>query len=160
MTVQVLPNAVDNKMKQLVLLVQEEGNSQIANLLFRIFRGWYEVYSFEVTKIDFEPVDVNVEKLFSVRDEYYTIYRIHTLQTYFFLEYPSNFPSAQISTRLNVFIHANYPWTFAYRFVRIEIEVSIPEDRPYICQFLVDPLLLQFSRSCISQVCNEFYQTW
>ena len=34
---EVLPNAVDNKMEEVMLLVEKQGNSEIADLFFRVF---------------------------------------------------------------------------------------------------------------------------
>jgi len=60
---QVFPNTVDDQVKQLVLFVQEQGNSQIPNLLFGVFIRRDEIDSLEVTKVDIVSLDVNVEEL-------------------------------------------------------------------------------------------------
>lgn len=60
---EVLPNAVDHKMEQLVLLMEEQRHGQIANLLLRVFIRRDQVHSLEVPKIDIPAQDVDVKQL-------------------------------------------------------------------------------------------------
>jgi hypothetical protein len=63
---QVLPYAVDDEVYQLVLLVQEQSNSEISDLLLRVLGGRDEVDGFEMSKIDVPPENVDVQQLADV----------------------------------------------------------------------------------------------
>lgn len=60
---EILFDAIDNKMQKFVLLVEEEGNSKIADLLFRIFSRRYQVQCFKVAKVDVPSENIDVEQL-------------------------------------------------------------------------------------------------
>lgn len=50
-------------MQEVVLFVEEERDSQVTNLFFRVLCCRDEVDSFEVAKIDIPPKDVDIKKL-------------------------------------------------------------------------------------------------
>jgi hypothetical protein len=60
---EILSNAIDDEVKQFMLLVEEEGDGQVADLLFRVFGGGDQVYGLQVPEIDIESVDVDVQQL-------------------------------------------------------------------------------------------------
>ena len=87
---QILSDAVDDKVQQLMLFVKKEGNSKISYLLFGILSRGDEVDRFEMPEIDIPAKNVDVEKLSTPRQSSrprlcgnYQGYI--TLQTYFFL---------------------------------------------------------------------------
>lgn len=59
----IFSDAVDYEMQELVLLVEEQGHGEVANLLLRIFVGRYKVDSLEVAEVDVPSKDVYVQKL-------------------------------------------------------------------------------------------------
>lgn len=66
MVQEIFANTVDNQMEQLMLLVEEKSDGQIANLLLRIFSCRDEVYSLEVPKVDIPAENVDIEQLADV----------------------------------------------------------------------------------------------
>lgn len=60
---QILPDAVDDEVQQLVLFVQEERHGKIADLLFGILLRRYEVDRLEMAKVDVPPQYINVQQL-------------------------------------------------------------------------------------------------
>lgn len=60
---EVLSYAVDDQVEELVLLVQEEGHGQVADLLFGVLVGGDEVDGFEVAKVDIPTENINVQEL-------------------------------------------------------------------------------------------------
>ena len=81
---QILADAIDDEMKQLMLFVQEQGDCQVSDLFFRVFVGRDEVDCFQVPKVHGVSQDVDVQQL---RDSsaLLDMTKIPTLQTYFFL---------------------------------------------------------------------------
>jgi hypothetical protein len=63
MVFQVFPYTVDDKMEKLVLFVQEEGDGQVSNLLFRVLCAGNEINGLEMTEIDVPAENIYVEKL-------------------------------------------------------------------------------------------------
>jgi len=60
---QVLADAVDHQMEELVLLVQEQRDGEVADLLLRVLGGRDEVHGLEVAKVDVPAEDVDVQQL-------------------------------------------------------------------------------------------------
>lgn len=60
---QVFANTVDNQMQQLMFLMQEQRNSQITNLLFRVLCSRDEIDSLEMAKVDVPAQDVDIQQL-------------------------------------------------------------------------------------------------
>jgi len=60
---QVLPDAIHNQVKQLMLLVQKQRDRQIPNLLFRVLIRTDQIDCLQVSKVDVPPEDVNVQQL-------------------------------------------------------------------------------------------------
>ena len=65
--IQVLPNAIDDKMQKFVLLVQEEGDRKVTDLFLGVFRGRDKVQRFEVAEVDVPSQDIYVQQLGGVR---------------------------------------------------------------------------------------------
>ena len=63
---QVLPYAIHDQVKELVLLVKEQGHRQVSYLLFRIFGGRDQIDGFEVSEVDVPAQDVDVKQLANV----------------------------------------------------------------------------------------------
>lgn len=85
---QVLSYAVDDQVQELVLLVQEQGHGEVANLLFRVFVRRDEVDRLEVAEVDVPSEDVDVEELRQASAQCLCPTlptKVHTLHTYFFL---------------------------------------------------------------------------
>jgi len=60
---QILPDAIHNQVKQLMLLVQKQGNRQIANLLFRVLVRTDQVDRLQVSEVDVPSENVDVQQL-------------------------------------------------------------------------------------------------
>lgn len=63
---QILANAVDHKMEQLVLLMEEQRHGQITNLLLGVFIRRDQIHGLEVPKVDIPAQDVDVKELADV----------------------------------------------------------------------------------------------
>jgi hypothetical protein len=63
---EVFPDAVDDQVYQLVLLVQEEGNGEVSDLLLRVFGRRDEVHCLEVSEADVPTENVYIEELADV----------------------------------------------------------------------------------------------
>jgi hypothetical protein len=59
----VFSDAVDDKVYQLVLLVQEEGNGEVSDLLLRVFRGRDKIYCLKMSEAHIPTEYVYVEEL-------------------------------------------------------------------------------------------------
>jgi hypothetical protein len=59
----IFPDAVDNKVYQLVLLVQEESDGEVSNLLLRVFGGRDKVHCLKMSETDIPAEDVYVQEL-------------------------------------------------------------------------------------------------
>ena len=60
---QILSDAVHDQVQELMLLVEEECNSEVTYLLFRVLGRGDEVDSFQVSKVDIVSLYIDVEKL-------------------------------------------------------------------------------------------------
>lgn len=60
---QIFPDAVDDQVQQLVLLVEEEGHGQVPDLLLGILVGRDQVDGLEVAKVDVPAEDVDIQQL-------------------------------------------------------------------------------------------------
>ncbi len=63
---QILPDAIHNQVKQLMLLVQEQRDRQIANLLLRVLVRTDQVDCLQVSEVDVPSEDVDVQQLADV----------------------------------------------------------------------------------------------
>lgn len=63
MVEKIFPYAVDDKMQELVLLMEKQRHGQVADLLLRVLVGGDEVDCLEVPKVDIPPEDVDIEEL-------------------------------------------------------------------------------------------------
>lgn len=62
----ILPYTVDHQMQELVLLVEEQGHGKVANLLLRVLVGRNQIDSLQMSKLDVESQDVDIQKLANI----------------------------------------------------------------------------------------------
>lgn len=60
---QVLGDGIDDEVYQIMFLVQEQGDSEIADLFLGVCGGGDQIDGFEVAEIDIVALDVDVEQL-------------------------------------------------------------------------------------------------
>ena len=61
-TLQILPDTVDYQVKQLMLFMQEQGNSQVSNLLLTILIRTDQIDSLKMSKVDIPSEYVDVQQ--------------------------------------------------------------------------------------------------
>lgn len=61
---EILLDAVDDQVQEIVGFVQKQGDGEVADLLFRVFCRRDEIDSLEVTKVDVPSEYVDVQELF------------------------------------------------------------------------------------------------
>jgi hypothetical protein len=63
---EVLSYTVDDQMEEVMLLVEEQGDGEVTDLLFRVLRCRDQIDSFEVSKIDVIALNVYVEQFANI----------------------------------------------------------------------------------------------